>query len=62
MRGLFGWAQNCGDAPSPGLLRNPTSPRTRGEVKRQRIMRAARFLRKTRGAKRPDSSAQIQIL
>jgi uncharacterized protein len=26
-------AQTRGDAPSPGLLRNPTSPRKRGEVK-----------------------------
>jgi len=24
--------RTCGEAPSPGLLRNPTSPRKRGEV------------------------------
>ncbi len=32
MRGRIGQAQIRGSAPSPGLLRNPTSPRTRGEV------------------------------
>jgi hypothetical protein len=38
-----GWGEGAsqrirtrGEAPSPGLLRNPTSPRKRGEVKRLR--------------------------
>jgi hypothetical protein len=30
VRGLIGHAQNRGRAPSPGLLRNPTSPRAAG--------------------------------
>jgi hypothetical protein len=34
MRGRFRSAQNCGQGPSPGLLRNPTSPRTAGRGKR----------------------------
>ena len=41
MRGPFGSAQNCGGAPSPGLLRNPTSPRTRGEVESSKAGKAA---------------------
>jgi hypothetical protein len=33
-------AQNRGEAPSPGLLRNPTSPRTagRGEMRRREVL------------------------
>jgi hypothetical protein len=34
MRGRRRLAQANGHAPSPGLLRNPTSPRTRGEENR----------------------------
>ena len=40
MRGPLRWARNCGaqnrgEAPSPSSLRSSTSPRTRGEVKKQ---------------------------
>jgi hypothetical protein len=38
-------AQNHGEAPSPELLRNPTSPRTRGEVKKSRSRGAYFFAR-----------------
>jgi hypothetical protein len=33
MRGRYCLAQTLGNAPSPGLLRNPTSPRTAGRGK-----------------------------
>lgn len=33
MRGHLREAETHGNAPSPGLLRNPTSARTRGEVR-----------------------------
>jgi putative tryptophan/tyrosine transport system substrate-binding protein len=40
VRGPFRQAQNCGGAPSPGLLRNPTSPRAagRGEIRRREFI------------------------
>jgi ABC-type uncharacterized transport system substrate-binding protein len=42
VRGPVGYAQNRGDAPSPGLLRNPTSPRAagRGDIPRRGLLAA----------------------
>src|SRR5690348_4254797 len=42
-RGLIGRAQNRGNAPSPGLLRNPTSPRAmaRGDLARRTFIALA---------------------
>ena len=45
-------AQTRGDAPSPGLLRNPTSPRKRGEVE----LRKAAFYYQRRVAGEPISA------
>jgi len=38
MRGRNRLAENCGSAPSPGSLRDPTSPRARGEVTCDRFL------------------------
>ena len=51
MRGLGRQAQNCGNAPSPGLLRNPTSPRAAGRGKKSKIVLATRL--------RPRFAAQL---
>jgi hypothetical protein len=45
--GPFSWAQNRGNAPSPGLLGNPTSPRTRGEVSACESCARRAFFKKT---------------
>ncbi len=42
--GAFPSAQTCGDAPSPGLLRNPTSPRKPGEVNALPLSRSLRAI------------------
>jgi hypothetical protein len=47
MRGRFRSAQARGHAPSPGLLRNPTSPRTAGRGKQ---VHARGFYRRSPGA------------
>ena len=67
MRGPFGSAQNRGGAPSPGLLRNPTSPRTRGEVSACKSCAPHAFFKKTHASNpltlpRNDNNRAVSLI